>query len=99
MWKLTFAAATLIGAAVPAIATPRYDTASHSCAAIQSFVAGNRQAILRYPSHDGRMTLYDRYVSQSAQCGPGLYGVRAYVPSADGSCPVMNCHSTSELAP
>jgi len=99
MWRVSFSIAILMGVVAPALAISRYDTHSRSCAAVQSFVAANRQAILRYPSRDGRMTLYDRYVSSSAECGPGLYGVRTYIPTADGACPVLNCHSTSELAP
>lgn len=99
MWKVTFAMAILVSVATPSMAISRYDTHSRSCADVQRFIAANRQAILRYPSRDGRMTLYDRYVSSSAQCGPGLYGVRTYIPTADGTCPVLNCHSLSELAP
>lgn len=99
MWKAAFAVVISIGIATPAMAISRYETRGRSCAAVQSFVASNRQAILRYPSRDGQTTLYDRYVSSSAECGPGLYGVRASVPTADGSCPVVNCHPLRERAP
>ncbi|MFK0166131.1 hypothetical protein [Rhizobium sp. NPDC090279] len=88
-----------IGLAAPAMAIERYDTRSRSCQEVQALLARDRQAILRYPSRDGRATVYDRYVINPAQCGPGLYGVRVSIPAANGKCPVVNCHSLSDFAP
>ena len=88
-----------IGLAAPTMAIERYDTQSMSCQEVQALLGRDRQAILRFPSRNGRTMVYDRYMINSAQCGPGLYGVRVSAPSASGKCPVVNCHSLSEFAP
>ncbi|RKD67823.1 hypothetical protein BJ928_105226 [Rhizobium sp. WW_1] len=99
MWKAILSVTMSIGLAAPAMAIERYDTQSRSCQEVQTLLARDRQAILRYPSRDGRAMVYDRYVINPAQCGPGLYGVRVSIPSASGKCPVVNCHSLSDFAP
>lgn len=99
MRKFTATVSTLILLASPAWAISRVDTRGRSCAAIQALIAKERAVILRYPSRDGRTTLYDRYVSSASQCGPGYYAERTYIPATDGSCPVSNCESSTDLAP
>ncbi|MBB6486129.1 hypothetical protein GGD46_003424 [Rhizobium lusitanum] len=99
MWKAAFFIMMNIGLAAPAMAIERYDTRSHSCEDVQALLARDKQAILRFTSRDGRTTMYDRYVATSAQCGPGLYGVRVTIPASNGMCQVVSCRSLSEFAP
>jgi hypothetical protein len=99
MWRATLFVAVAMGLAAPAMAIGKYDTNAHSCEELQRLLASDQQAILRYPSRDGRVTLYDRFVSNAAQCGPGQYGVCASIPTTDGACRVGNCHSLSDFAP
>lgn len=99
MRYITATAVALLLAAPQAMAISRVEARTRSCAAIQDMIAKERAIILRYPSRDGRMTLYDRYVVGTPQCGSGFYASRAYVPASDGSCPVYNCKPTTNLSP
>jgi hypothetical protein len=83
-----------------ASAISRYDPRSRTCSAVQALIAGERAVQLRYPSRDGRVMLYDTYVSRGYQCGFGYYAAQTYVPTLDrSSCLVYNCQSTQNLAP
>lgn len=89
-----------IATAGPASAISRYESLSRSCAAVQQLIAGERAVILRYPSQNGRLVLYDRYVSDTPQCGISGYAARAYIPTKDNpSCPVYNCKPSSVFNP
>lgn len=99
MWKFPLSMTLAFGLAAPAMAIGKYDVHTRSCADVQNLLARDHQAILRYPSRDGRVTLYDRYVSDAAQCGPGKYAVRSSVPTANGACAVVNCRPLSDFAP
>ncbi|WP_271025441.1 hypothetical protein [Rhizobium sp. RCAM05973] len=89
-----------IATAGPAWAISRYESLSRSCASVQQLIAGERAVILRYPSRDGRLTLYDRYVSDSEQCGVSGYAARTSVLTRDNpQCPVYNCRSSSVFNP
>lgn len=99
MWKAVFSITMSISLAAPAMAIERYDTRSRSCQEVQALLVRDKQAILRFTSRDGRAAIYDRYVTAPAQCGPGLYGVRVSIPTSDGKCQVVNCHSLSDFAP
>ncbi|PZP54125.1 MAG: hypothetical protein DI595_01200 [Agrobacterium fabrum] len=99
MWKPTLSIAIALTLASSALAIGRYDTQARSCQRVQELLKQEKQAILRYPSRNGRMTLYDRYVSNAAECGPGKYGLRASVPTADGVCGVVSCRPLSDFAP
>ncbi|NLR99278.1 hypothetical protein HGP17_20855 [Rhizobium sp. P38BS-XIX] len=86
--------------AAPASAISRYQSLGKDCAAVQQVIAGERAVILRYPSRDGRIVLYDRYVSDSDQCGISGYAARTYVPTRDNPlCPVYNCKPSSVFNP
>jgi len=98
MRTIAIVAAGLVLFASPALAISRVESRSRSCASIQEQIAKERAVILRYPSRSGN-TLYDRYVTNSLQCGSGYYAGRSYVPAADGSCPVYNCQPTTNLSP
>ncbi|AYG68334.1 MULTISPECIES: hypothetical protein [unclassified Rhizobium] len=98
------AAAILILATIsiagPASAISRYESSSKTCVSVQQLIASERAAIFRYPSRDGRIVLYDRYVADDGQCGLGDYAARAYIPTKDNPlCPVRNCKSSSIFNP
>jgi hypothetical protein len=89
-----------IATAGPASAISRYQSLSRSCASVQQLIANERAAIFRYPSRDGRIVLYDRYVTDANQCDFGDYAARAYIPTKDNpACPVRNCKSSSVFNP
>lgn len=91
---------TTIAIAGPASAISRYESLSRSCASVQQLIAGERAVILRYPSRNGQLTLYDRYVSDSNQCGISGYAARTYIPTRDNpQCPVYNCKPSSVFNP
>jgi hypothetical protein len=88
-----------ISAASPAAAISRYNSQSMTCAEARQRVIDEGAVILRYPSTKVRgMTLYDRYVTRSAQCDSHEYAERAYVPTQDEPrCPVLSCEPVSPL--
>ena len=83
--------AVLAMPASDALAISRYDTAGMSCAVVQSHLAQEGAAILRYPSRSGGPTLYDRYVRDASGCGGYEQAVQTSVPTRDGSCAVKVC--------
>lgn len=91
---------TTVAVVGPAQAISRYDSLGRSCASIQDIVSKERAVLLRYPSKNSNLTLYDRYVSDNGQCGTGQYAARASVPTKDNpTCPVYNCRSSSVFNP
>lgn len=99
MWRTTLSITLVLGFAAPAMAIDKLDSRAQNCASVHAILGRDRQAILRFPSRDGRVTLYDRYVSTPAQCGPGQYGIRVSIPAADGACPVVSCRPLNDFAP
>jgi hypothetical protein len=100
MNRLVLSALTLAIAATPALAISRYNTTQMQCAAIQSKLAREGAAILRYPSKNvAGLTLYDRYVRDSGYCDyPREYAKRVTVPARDTSaCPVRLCKERQRL--
>ena len=98
--KIAFAALTLFCLATPALAISRYNSLDKTCAAVQQSIAREKAVLLSYPSRDGRIRLYDRYVAGRGQCDAGYYAGSDYVPTADNkSCPVLSCKSASDLQP
>lgn len=87
------AASALIAVALPAHATVRVNTLSRTCDAVQSIIAQNGAAILRYNStRRPDLPLYDRYVADVRFCVFGERTKREYVPTRDvPSCPVLSC--------
>lgn len=91
---------TMLMTAAPAAAISRYESPGKDCAAVQQLIASERAVILRYPARSNRLVLYERYVSDSAQCGMSDYAARAYVPTRDNPlCPVYNCKPSSVFNP
>ena len=91
---------TTIMAAGPASAISRYESLSKICTSVQQLIAGERAVILRYPSRDDRVVLYDRYVSDTPLCGISGYAARTYIPTRDNPlCPVYNCKPSSVFNP
>jgi hypothetical protein len=88
-----------IGAASPAAAISRYNSQSLTCAQARQHVIDEGAVILRYPSKRvPGMTLYDRYVTRTAQCSSNEYAERAYVPTRDEPrCPVLACELVDPL--
>jgi hypothetical protein len=98
--KIVCAALSVLVVASPASALSRFNPMDRSCAAVQQSIASERVVLLRYPSRDGHVMLYDRYVADSNQCSEGYYAGYASVPTHDNPhCPVLNCHSASNLQP
>ncbi|MBB3611779.1 hypothetical protein [Rhizobium sp. BK602] len=88
---------TVVG---PAQAISHYDSLGRSCASVQEIVSRERAVLLRYPSKNRNLTLYDRYVSGNGQCGTGQYAARTSIPTKDNpTCPVYNCRSSSVFNP
>lgn len=87
--------------ASPALAISRYNFLDKSCEAVQQIIKAEKSVLLRYPSRDGKVMLYDRYVSNDGQCGTNFfYAANASVPTKDNpSCPVRNCKLSSTLEP
>ncbi|MFT4181006.1 MAG: hypothetical protein QM636_03700 [Rhizobium sp.] len=76
-----------------AMAISRYDTPSMSCAAVHDKVAQEGEIVLQHPSHTvNNLTVYDRYVSNSAACVNRGIPTKASVPTSDDpSCKVLLC--------
>lgn len=89
--RASYLAAVLAFPAGDALAISRYNSGSMTCAAIHDTLAKERAAVFRYPSRTAGAQLYDRYVSDSAQCGVGTEARRSAIPSRDGGCAVMSC--------
>ncbi|MDL2398210.1 hypothetical protein [Rhizobium mayense] len=99
--QITVLAALAVFATSPASAIERLQTASRSCADIQSFVRANRAVILQYPSARGSAPLlYERAVADSNVCLGNGFPEQSYVPSRDKrNCPIWVCRSTTDLRP
>lgn len=83
-------AVTMLAGSAEAIS--RYNSPSLSCARIHDIIASERAAIFRFPStHVQKLTLYDRYVSDSAYCDTQEVIERVTIPSSNGACPVLHC--------
>ncbi len=77
-----------------AIAINRYNSASMTCSAIHNTLDRERAIILRYSNSSGGPPLYDRYVSDSAQCSNGTEARRSLIPARDGGCSVLYCQQS-----
>ena len=98
--KIMVAALTMSVLASPAMAISRYDIGGRTCGDVQALISQERAVVLRYPSRDGRLTLYDRYVVDGDQCDFGKQATRTYVPTKDKpACPVYNCQFPTNLRP
>jgi hypothetical protein len=98
--KIATATLLLLFIASPASAISRYQSLDRTCSAVQQLIAGEGAVLLRYPSRDGNVTLYDRYVSGDAQCSSGSYAARSSVPTKDDpNCPAYVCRSSSVFNP
>jgi hypothetical protein len=98
--KTAVAALALVCLASPAMAISRYNSLDRTCEAAHQAIDSEKSVLLRYPSRSGKVVLYDRYVTDTNQCGTNFYAARTYVPTKDNpSCPVYNCKSSSALDP
>jgi hypothetical protein len=78
--------------AVEAHAVSRYTTTSMNCTAIKAALQSEGAAILRWQSpRNPNLPLYGRYVANRRFCQMEERAEIAYVPAADGSCPVHRC--------
>ena len=93
--RAVFATAVFGLLCFPAQAINRYNVNTMSCADVQSIVASQGAAILRYPSkRTPGLVLYDRYVRHSGFCEPGYYAKVGFVPTRDNpNCRVRHCKS------
>lgn len=98
--KIVTATLALLCLASPALAISRYNSLDRTCAAVQQSIASEKAVLLRYPSRNGKIVLYDRYVADRGECSSGDYAASTFVPTKDNpSCPVFNCQSASVLQP
>ncbi|CAN7530060.1 hypothetical protein LJR251_003666 [Rhizobium rhizogenes] len=76
-----------------AMAISRYDTPSMSCSAVHDKIAQEGEVVLQHPSSTVKnLTVYDRYVSNSAACVGRGVPTKASVPTSDDpSCKVQLC--------
>ncbi|MGE6739218.1 hypothetical protein ACQKGC_02955 [Allorhizobium pseudoryzae] len=75
----------------PAQAISRYNSTGMTCEAVQSTLAREGAAVLRYPGRTG-VTLYDRYVASGRFCTADDFADDATVPTRDrADCPVKHC--------
>ena len=91
--KSIIAATAMAAGTLPALATVRLNTQSHTCEAVRSTLDRNGAAILRYSSRlKPHLTLYGRYVADARFCVFGEQTKRASVPTIDKqSCQVLSC--------
>ena len=91
MKRIAVAIAALL-AATEAIAVPRPDTTSMTCANVQGVIQRQGAAILRYRSPRTGAMLYDRFVKDRSYCQASEDAAPASVPTADrNACPVRKC--------
>lgn len=83
----------LLAGASQAQAISRYNSLSMSCAAANEAARAEGAVILRYPSKKVRgMTLFERAVSSSAQCGNHEYAETRFVATSDTPrCAILAC--------
>ena len=78
-----------------ALAINRYNSASMTCSAIHNTLNMERAVILRYSTpSSGGAPLYDRYVSDGAQCSSGTEAAGSLIPAGDGGCSVLYCEES-----
>lgn len=88
-----FVACAAIFLTGPALAISRYETMTHQCGQVQTFLRSEGAAILRWRSaRDPSLPIYGRYVSDGRYCNSGEVSDFATVPTADQrACPVRKC--------
>ncbi len=92
--RASYLAALLAFPAGDALAISRYNSGSMMCSAIHDALDKERAVIFRYPSGAGGSQLYDRYVSDRAQCSVGTEARQSVIPSSDGGCAVVSCRQS-----
>lgn len=79
-------------AATEAWAIARVSATSRSCAQLQALLKQDGAALLQWPSADGQVTIYNRYVGTPSACTQDQKIASATVPSKDvRSCRVSRC--------
>ena len=85
-------ALTLVAvAASPALAISRVSSVSHTCGELRDIIEREGAVIVTHPGTRQSGTLYDRYVSDSAQCDTGYIAEDDWVPTKGGQCRIQNC--------
>ncbi len=93
--RLILASLAIVMATTSSQAISRYNIGGKSCGEVQSIIAREGAAILRYTSKRG-LPLYDRYVAASRYCVSSEYAVLVTVPTRDNkSCRVYRCRAYS----
>ncbi|MEM8749687.1 MAG: hypothetical protein AAGF28_05255 [Pseudomonadota bacterium] len=74
-------------------AVSRYDTQRMSCDRLQSALATERTAMLRFPSRrNPQLLMYDFYTDSARRCTTGGFGRMTSVPTSDRArCRVYKC--------
>jgi len=81
----------LTALASPASPIARVSSVAHTCADLHNIVSQQRAVLLTHPGTAASGTLYDRYVTDSAECSPGYIATRHWIPAKDGDCELSNC--------
>lgn len=94
----TFVQTALLGlfvlsAAGQAQAISRYNSLTLTCAAANAAARAEGAVVLRYPSTKVRgMTLFERAVRSSAECGNHEYAETRFIATSDTPrCPILAC--------
>lgn len=99
MKRLLFiAAAGLL--ATNAMAMSSYDAKSVSCGTVHEKIAQEGAVVLKYPSHQPGVMMYNRYISNATMCiGQGGASRTSIAVSDDPKCPVVACNTTTGKGP
>ncbi|MBN8949190.1 MULTISPECIES: hypothetical protein [unclassified Rhizobium] len=84
--------AAIVLTSTNAMAISAYNSQSLTCATVHEKMAQEGSIVLRYPSHSGNVTLFNRTVSNSMSClGQGTMTSATVPTSDDPKCKIKTC--------
>jgi hypothetical protein len=99
MKKMLFIAAVGL-LATNAMAMSSYVAKSVTCENVHQKIAQEGAVVLKFPSHQPGMMMYNRFVSNSTMClGQGGSSRTSIAVSDNLKCPVMTCSTTTGKGP
>ena len=99
MKRFLFVAAVAL-LATNAMAMSNYVAKTVTCANVHQKIAKDGALVLKYPSHQPSLMMYNRYVSKSTMCvGQGVASLTTISTIDDLKCPVMTCTTTTGKGP
>ncbi|WP_234910094.1 hypothetical protein [Agrobacterium rhizogenes] len=83
-----------------AMAMSAYNSKSMTCASVHEKIAQEGSIVLRYPSHQPGLMLFNRTVTNSMSClGQGAMTSASVPTSDDPSCKIKTCSFTTGKGP